>query len=263
MAPLPTPLSEPVDAAAGRPFVARAGRWLARLREGASASACVVCERWQAQPLCPACRQRFGAPRSRCRLCALELPGAAAEICGACIRHPMPLQASVTAWSYAYPWDGLITRFKFHGAVDLAAPLADALAESVQDAWRAGWLEPPDLLLPVPLSPQRLRERGYNQAWELTRRLARRLHLPAHPQALQRLRERTPQAGLGRAQRLHNLAAAFVVAPAARPVLAGCRVALVDDVMTTGATLSEAAATLQRAGVAQVQAWVLARTPAT
>lgn len=253
---------DPVDPLPDRRLAARVGHWLAALQAAGSASACLVCERWQAQPLCPACRQRFGAPRPRCRVCAIELPGAAAEICGACIRHPPPLQASVTAWSYAYPWDGLISRFKFHGAVDLAAPLADALAESVQAAWRAGWLERPELLLPVPLSPQRLRERGYNQAWELARRLARRLDLPADPQLLQRLRDPPPQARLGRAQRLHNLAAAFVVAPAARPVLAGRCIALVDDVMTTGATLSEAALTLQRAGAAQVQAWVLARTPA-
>jgi ComF family protein len=228
---------------------------------GALGSACAVCERWQDAPICATCQARFGAPRLRCRLCAIELPSASAEVCGDCIRHPPPLQATLAAWRYDFPWDRLIARFKFHGGVELAGVLADGLAETVEAAVGAGWLALPELLLPVPLSPRRLRERGYNQAWELARRLARRWRLRAEPLWLERVRETPHQAELSRVERLHNLAAAFAVAPEARLALAGRRVALVDDVMTTGSTLAEAAATLRRAGVAEVQAWVLARTP--
>lgn len=228
---------------------------------GALGSACAVCERWQAQPLCATCRARFGAPRLRCRLCAIELPAASAEVCGDCIRHPPPLQATLAAWRYDFPWDRLIARFKFYGGVELAGVLAEGLAETVESAVGAGWLALPELLLPVPLSPRRLRERGYNQAWELARRLGRRWSLRAEPLWLERVRETPQQAELTRAERLHNLTAAFAVAPEARLALAGRRVALVDDVMTTGSTLFEAGATLRRAGVAEVQAWVLARTP--
>ena len=232
-------------------------RWQRRL----AGSACAVCERWQGEPVCAACRSRFGTPVARCRGCAIELPGAAAELCGPCIRHPLPLQATVAAWAYGYPWDQLIARFKFHGGVELAGPLADGLGAAVEAGLDAGWLALPELLLPVPLSARRLRERGYNQAWELARRLGRRWRLPAEPFWLERVRETPHQAELTRAERLHNLAAAFAVAPEARHRLAGRHVALVDDVMTTGSTLAEAAATLRRAGVAEVQAWVLARTP--
>lgn len=224
-------------------------------------SACAVCERWQSDALCRTCLSRFGAALPRCRLCAAELPAASAEVCGRCIRHPPPLDATIAALRYGFPWDRLIGRFKFQAATELAGPLAQALGDAVQARWQDGWLARPEWILPVPLSDDRLRERGYNQAWELARRMARRWRLPARPDRLLRVRETAHQAGLPRAERLHNLAAAFTVSPDGRAELAGRRVALVDDVMTTSATLSEAAATLRRAGVVEIQAWVLARTP--
>jgi ComF family protein len=116
-------------------------------------------------------------------------------------------------------------------------------------------------LLPVPLAPRRLAERGYNQAWELTRRVARTLRLRADASLLLRPVETAHQAELERVQRLANLRGAFMVDPRRRDALAGRRVALVDDVMTTGATAREAARTLLRAGAASVDIWVIARTP--
>ena len=113
----------------------------------------------------------------------------------------------------------------------------------------------------MPLAPQRLAQRGYNQAWELARRVAAALHLPARPDWLQRPLDTAPQAGLARAARQVNLRNAFMVEPRHRASLAGRRMALVDDVMTTGATLREAAATLLRSGAGAVDVWVLARTP--
>ena len=156
---------------------------------------------------------------------------------------------------YAPPWDHLIVQFKYRGAVDLA----DALSLRLADALPTGAAAAVDLVLPMPLSRERLAERGYNQAWELARRVARRHRLKANALALQRPLHRDPQAGLDRAERRRNLRGVFAV-PQPRQV-AGSHVALVDDVMTTGATLAEAAQALLDAGAASIQAWVLARTP--
>jgi ComF family protein len=120
----------------------------------------------------------------------------------------------------------------------------------------------PDLVLAVPLAPRRLAERGYNQAWELARRVARGVGCAAQARLLERPVDGAHQAQLSRAARLTNLRGAFFVAPQRRAALQGRHVAVVDDVMTSGATLSEAATTLRRAGAARVDAWALTRTPA-
>jgi ComF family protein len=112
----------------------------------------------------------------------------------------------------------------------------------------------------VPLSRERLRERGYNQAWELARRLARRLGLAARADVLQRSRDTPHQIGMSRAEREHNLRDAFWIEPVQRWRLQGAHVALIDDVLTTGATAHAAALALTRAGAARVDVWVAART---
>ncbi|HZF79333.1 MAG TPA: ComF family protein [Rubrivivax sp.] len=151
-----------------------------------------------------------------------------------------------------------MTAFKFRGHVELASTLAVRVADAVSSAGSPL----PDLVVPVPLSATRLAERGYNQAWELARRLAQRLRLPADATLLQRPIDTAHQAALGRRERRDNLRTAFMADPLRRGALLGRRVALVDDVMTTGATAREAAAVLLRAGAATVDVWVLARTPA-
>ncbi|HET7863871.1 MAG TPA: ComF family protein [Burkholderiaceae bacterium] len=204
------------------------------------------------------CVQGFAAPRPRCRLCALPLPGQARE-CGQCLKAPPPFAAAVAAVDYAFPWNGLIASLKFHGSVEHAGALARLLADAVHHSLIAGNALAPDLIVPVPLAPARLRQRGHNQAWELARRMARLWRLPAQADALARWQDTAPQLSLTRAQRLSNLRGAFVVTPKGRPCIAGRRVALVDDVMTTGATATEAALTLRRGGASEVQVWVLAR----
>jgi ComF family protein len=119
----------------------------------------------------------------------------------------------------------------------------------------------PDTVVPVPMSARRLAERGYNQAWELARHVAAALSLPATASLLLRPVDAAHQIELGRAERRRNLRCAFMVDPLQRALLQGCRVALVDDVMTTGATAHAAADALLRAGAAAVDVWVLARTP--
>jgi ComF family protein len=156
---------------------------------------------------------------------------------------------------YGAPWDRLIAGFKYGGQVDLADTLSARLHQALDDE-SAAW---PDLVVPVPLATERLAERGYNQAWELARRVARRVGRPATAMALQRPLARAPQAGLGRQERRRNLQGAFSVPDASR--VAGLRVALVDDVLTTGATVAEATQALRAAGARAVQVWALARTP--
>jgi ComF family protein len=119
----------------------------------------------------------------------------------------------------------------------------------------------PALLLPMPLSPARLRERGYNQAWELARRLGAALQVPADAGLLLRLKDTPHQTSLAVANRAANVRGAFAVEPLRRTELQGRDVTLVDDVLTTGASAAEATRALLQAGAARVQVWVVARTP--
>jgi ComF family protein len=228
------------------------------------ASQCEVCRSWGTRRLCADCLCRFAAPVPRCQRCALRVPAGVA-VCGPCLSAAVTFDRSCCVADYAFPWDRLIASFKFHGHAELAPVLADALAGAVMraraDDAAEGGRPAPDLVLPVPLAPRRLAERGYNQAWELTRRVARRLRLRADAGLLLRPVETAHQAELERVQRLANLRGAFMVEPKRRAALAGRHVALVDDVMTTGATAREAARTLLRAGAASVDIWVVARTP--
>ena len=219
---------------------------------------CVLCGQWGRQGLCGECEQRFlGASPPRCPRCAL--PGATATPCGACLGEPPPFARCITLADYGFPWDRLIGRFKFQQQPELAALLAPALLAAVQRQATAPLAE---VVLPVPLSSQRLAERGYNQAWELARRIAAGLGLPAEAGWLLRLRDTPHQVGLSRAARARNLRDAMWVTPEGIRGLAGRHVALVDDVLTTGVTAAAAGQALLAAGAASVQVWVLARTPA-
>lgn len=221
-------------------------------------SQCLVCRAWPASALCQACVQRFAAAVPRCRSCALPVPAGVAR-CGACLREPPPLHACLAAVAYAWPWTPLIWQMKFAQAPGLAGPLGRMLAAApgVAEA-----LASADAVLPVPLSAQRLAERGYNPAQQLAQALTQAL-APGKLRLdmLRRTRHALPQHDLPRAQRLKNVRGAFA-ATAAAARLRGVRVVLVDDVMTTGATLHAAASPLLAAGAAQVTGIVLARTEA-
>ncbi len=219
-------------------------------------SLCAVCHGWGRQRVCAECILRFAAEVPRCRRCALRVaPGVA--VCGACLLDPPPYARSVAALDYGHPWDGLITQFKFHTALDLAPALAARmLAATGREAMTAD-----ALLVPIPLSDARLRERGYNQAWELAKRLARASRAQADATLLLRVRDTPHQLALPPEQRAGNVHAAFIVEPGRRAAVQGRRFSLVDDVMTTGATVAEAARMLLQAGAAEVGVWVVARTP--
>jgi ComF family protein len=220
----------------------------------------VLCAQWGHGGLCADCQGRFASnPVLRCPRCAL--PQAMGAVCGHCLREPPPFDRCVAAADYGFPWDRLIAGFKFNGRAEWAGLLADVLAQALARDLRPGDV-PATLVLPVPLSATRLRERGYNQAWELARRLAATRGVPAQALWLQRLRDTPHQVGLSRRERERNLRDAMWVTPEGQAGLAGRHVALVDDVMTTGVTAAAGALALKAAGAATVQVWVVARTPA-
>jgi ComF family protein len=158
------------------------------------------------------------------------------------------------AVDYTYPWNTLLARLKFHQGLDLLPTLLPLMLASHPP-------RPDALLLPVPLSRQRLRERGFNQAWELTRRLAQAHGLQADPQLLLRVRDTPHQLGLTRKEREVAVRDAFTVDALRRDEIRGRHITVVDDVMTTMATANEIARILKQAGAAHVHLWCFARTP--
>jgi len=218
-------------------------------------SLCHICRRWPSQPLCAPCVERFAQPTLRCRTCALTLsPTTHTTACKNCVDHPSPLDACVAAVSYTYPWADCIAQFKFQADPSLARALAHLMRH-------APWVEPAldeaHLVVPMPLSLARLRERGYNQALELARHLAPH---KAHAHTLLRRGDSAHQVGASRQERLAHVHDAFWVAPEHASAVRGQRVVLVDDVMTTGASMYEAARSLRVAGAAHITGLVLART---
>ena len=172
--------------------------------------------------------------------------------CGDCLRRSPALTHTCAVFVYGFPLDRLIPRFKFHRDLAAGRLMAELMAGAL------GTTPRPDAIVPVPLHARRMRERGYDQALELARPLAAALGLPLRSDLLQRVRATAPQSELDAGQRQRNLAKAFAARNEAIPLQ---HVALVDDVMTTGATLEAAARALQGAGVQRVDAWVCARAP--
>lgn len=231
-------------------------RWLQAIGRFACPERCRLCGLSGTTPVCRLCHESLLPPVHRCLQCALPLASGASR-CGACLRDMPPYARTVTLGDYARPQAGLVTALKYRAEVPIASWLAHQLAAAVRRELPLA--ERPALLLPIPLSRKRLQSRGFNQAWELTRRLAVRLDCAAHPMILQRRRDTLPQTGLPLAARRANLRDAFVLSqPAA---IAGVHVGLVDDVMTSGATLRAAARLLRRHGAARVTLLVALRTP--
>ncbi len=216
-------------------------------------SQCRVCHAWPSHTVCEACVNQFAQPQTRCATCALPLPAGARQ-CGACIKNPPPLDQCLAAVDYAYPWSQLIQDYKFHAEPGLVRSFATLLRAT---PWVEPLLEAADLVLPLPLSGERLKERGYNQALLL----ARQLNAPkTRADVLLRIKHTPAQHTLKRAQRLSVLNDAFAVEPLLAKRLQGRRVVLVDDVMTTGASLYAAARVLKAAGAGLVAGLVIART---
>ena len=219
---------------------------------------CLVCGAPGAgRDLCRDCADELPWNAAACARCALPLP-AAAPACGACLRAPPPQVGSWAPLRYAAPLDQLLPRFKFHADLASGRLLASLLLQALP--------QPPaafDALVPMPLHRARLGRRGYNQALELARPLAAALRIPLADGLLSRTKPTAAQTNLDAKTRRRNLRGAFEFhgTGAHAAELKSAHVALIDDVMTTGATLRECARVLRRAGVARVDAWALARAP--
>ena len=210
---------------------------------------------------------RFSVEVPRCKSCAIALPAdlsmglrTSPGVCLDCIKQPPQINAVLAALDYAYPWSGLISRYKF-GEHPGWAPFFAAVLLKAPGVSQA--LQTTDLLLPVPLSKERLQTRGFNQAWELASALAKQSGSSAKTDStlLLRIKNTRPQTELLRQERLANVKGAFQIDPLRVLEIKGKRVILVDDVMTSGASLFTAAHALQAAGAAHIRGIVLARTP--
>ena len=218
---------------------------------------CALCGELAPEPICAACdAQYLHDQHSRCPRCGIAmLHHAQPTECPACLRSPPAFDATIVATDYAAPVDQLVLALKFGRQLALASALSGALGRALA---RYEMLRP-ELLTAVPLGRQRLTERGFNQSLEIARPLSKMLGLPLAKQCVQRLRETTPQSLLAPAERHRNVRRAFFVPQHAVAEMEGRHVAVVDDVMTTGATLNELAITLKRSGASRVTNLVFAR----
>jgi ComF family protein len=208
---------------------------------------CVLCVARSTDALCGECEQELPRLGPACAQCALPLtPGAG---CAACATHPPGFDAARACFAYRFPLDRLVQRFKFAGDLATGRWLGERMAASLAGAHA-------DLIVVPPLGGRRLRERGFNQALELAKIVSRALAVPCAPRALARIRETGPQPGLARRERARNLRGAF----RCDARVEGLHVAIVDDVLTTGATAQELARVLKAAGAARVSVWAAART---
>jgi ComF family protein len=220
---------------------------------------CLVCNEDSegATPICMACETELPWLGDHCETCALPLP-AAGLTCGQCLKQPPPFEHVIAPWTYGFPVDSLITRFKHSAKWPFGRLLAELLAQFLQHRFDEGLVRP-DALVPVPLAVKRLRQRGFNQAAMLARLLGASLDIPCEDQLLKRIHDTSAQQDLKAEARRKNLRNAFALAPDAP--IKGRHLALVDDVLTTGATAQALARLLMEAGAARVDVYCLARTP--
>jgi ComF family protein len=200
--------------------------------------------------LCAACDADLSHYRApACPVCALPTPSG--QVCGACLQHPPAFDQTLAAFSYHFPIDRLLHAFKYSGNLALTGILTEPLAQL------AAGHPKPDFLMPMPLHPGRLKERGFNQSLEIARPISRWLDIPLAADACRRTRDTPTQAGLKWKERRRNVRGAFTC----DLDLSGKKIAVLDDVMTTGATLNEISRILKGRGASEVSAWVVARTP--
>lgn len=203
--------------------------------------------------LCTGCAQDLPRLGVSCPRCALPLALEEDAVCGRCRRSPPAYDRILAPFHYERPLNWLIPRLKFDARLAHARLLGGLMADFLQQRLKDEEL--PELIIPVPLHRARLRRRGFNQALEIARPVARRLDLRLEPHALRRVRSTSAQMDLPARKRRANIRGAFAL----REGWGAAHVALVDDVATTGATVNELAKVLKRAGVERVQVWVCAR----
>ena len=216
---------------------------------------CLLCKKpvTQSLALCASCLEQLPVNDHACRRCALPLPDTAPPdaVCGQCQRQPPPFDSIFAPWLYAEPLNHLILQLKRARKLAAGRLLGQLLADQVPSH------DLPELILPIPSHPKKLKKNGFNHSGEIARSLSQELNLPWAAHLLKKTKDTPGQHGLTRRQRQANLRRCFALSetPKARSVV------LLDDVVTTGATVREAALTLKQAEIKEVRVWALARTP--
>lgn len=215
-------------------------------------SICVLCNQYHknATAVCASCIAFIKPIGPCCQYCACPLPDADYPICGQCIKTPPHFDKALIAYTFEEPLRGLLHQFKYHNGLYLRSFLIQLMLHS----WKETTVMP-QCLIPVPMHPQRLRKRGFNQAAILAKSLSRALNIPYDVHRCKKRLNTAPQASLDGEQRQKNLRHAFTVEP-----LPYEHVMLVDDLLTTGSTANELAHTLKKSGVKRVDIWCCART---
>jgi len=218
-------------------------------------SSCVLCGETNPSLLCDECQKNLPILSQCCPQCARFLPSDALNLrCGQCVSSSPPFDCTYALFPYQPPLIQLIIQLKFQHHLSHAKVLGQLLIQAVNEKWYRN--KPlPDLLLPVPLHPKRLRERGFNQALEMLRPVAKALSLPIDTQGVRRIKATQAQSGLSAKMRKQNIARAFAV----QRDYSGRHIAVVDDVITTGHTVTALCHALKQQGAKHIDVWCAAR----
>jgi ComF family protein len=220
--------------------------------------ACMLCAAGNGQTLglCKACLDSLlWHKTAHCPQCAL--PSMSSLLCGHCLKSPPAFDATYAMFRYEYPLDSMLQRYKYNHLLNMAETFGELMAQSMVPASHPDNLRvAPDIIIPMPLHPRRLQERGFNQAVEIARIIGKKLKLEVDSQSCRKIKLSAPQVSLPLKERVKNMRGAFDC----QTRLDGLHIALVDDVMTTGASLSALASTVKKAGASHVECWLVART---
>jgi ComF family protein len=197
--------------------------------------------------LCSACINDLPlSPNPCCPQCGLSTQG---DICGQCLKQPPHFDVTHALFKYGYPVDAILQHYKYNNALYLSQTLATLLCATIQD-------KDIDVMIAMPLHPNRIKGRGFNQSLELAKIIAKQRLIALDSTSCKRIKDTPPQASLAFKHRLNNMKGAFTC----NQSFAGKHVALIDDVMTTGSSLNELAKILKKAGARKISCYVLART---
>lgn len=234
--------------------------WFSKFHNIIFSNICLFCgdKSRRAIALCLACENDLPWQQKVCLQCAMPLEttqSTSEDICAECLKSPPLFQRSLALFNYEFPINHIITLLKFHAHLEYAKLLSDLMTEKIIHHWYRQH-DFPEVIIPVPLHEKRLRERGFNQAIELSRSITKKLSLKIDIKSCQRVRLTAIQSELPASLRLKNMRNAFVV----NDPSPWKHVAILDDVMTTGSTVAELAKVLKKRGVERIDVWCCART---
>jgi ComF family protein len=237
-------------------FIGRGYNYLLALTHLRPKHRCGLCQAISTQRLCTPCQQQFlFTPHYHCTCCALPLQHSAL-FCGECLKQRPHFDSTFSPYTYQAPLSNLLARFKYTGDLFIGKALAEVFAEKIRHHYQQQHIPLPDMITPVPLHWKKQWQRGFNQAYFFSHHIHQHLDIPILKK-VKRIKAAPAQKNLDRKKRLRNLQHSFAVTSP----LNGEHIAIIDDVMTTGATANALALTLKKRGAGKVSIWVLARTP--